>query len=105
MLLLTEGTDNISTHGEGHESGKLGLQKEIGRGRFRASVPNSPVNPSSGEDGTDYGLSPAFLGVLGRTTAGKVRTGRTIGDYGPSAWASCTSQAESYTSKPILFTS
>jgi len=85
VLLLTEGTDSISTHGEGHESGQLGLQKEVGRGRFRASVPNSPVNPSSGEDGTDYGLSSAFLGVLGRTTPGKVRTGRTIGDYGPSA--------------------
>jgi len=30
----------------------------------------------------------------GRTTPGKVRTGRTIGGYSPSAWTSCSSQVE-----------
>ena len=46
------------------------------------SVPNSLVH------------SRSFLGVLGRATPGKVRTGRTIADHSPSPWASCTSQAE-----------
>jgi len=49
------------------------------------SVPNRPVRPSSSEDGMDYGSESVFLGVLGRTTPGKVRTGRSIGDYSPSA--------------------
>ena len=32
--------------------------------------------------------------MLGRTTPGKVRTGRTIEDYSPSTWTSYTRQAE-----------
>ena len=35
-----------------------------------------------------------FLGVLGRTTSGRVRTGRTIGDYSPCAWTFGTCQVE-----------
>jgi len=38
--------------------------------------------------------SPSFWGLLGRTTPGKVKTGRTIGDYSPSARTSGTSQAD-----------
>jgi len=48
------------------------------------SVPSSPVCPSSGEDGTDYGSKSVFSGVIGRT----------VGDYSPSAWTTCTNQAE-----------
>jgi len=59
-----------------------------------SSVPNRQVRPSSGNDGTDYSSQSIVLGVLGRTTPGNVRTGRTTGDYSPSAWTSCTSQAE-----------
>ena len=46
------------------------------------SVPNRPVH------------SRSFLGVLGRATPGKMRTGRTIADHSPSPWASRASQAE-----------
>jgi len=43
---------------------------------------------------TNYASWSFFLGVLGQTTPGNVRTGRTIGDYSPSAWTSCTSQVD-----------
>jgi len=62
--------------------------------QFTSSIPNRPVHPSSDEGGKDYGSQSVFLGVLGRTPPGKVRTGRTIGDYSPSAWTTCTSQVE-----------
>ena len=49
--------------------------------RVLVGVLNRPVRPSLGEEGTDYGSYSVFFGVLGRTTPGRVRAGRTIGDY------------------------
>ena len=46
----------------------------ISQFRGKISVPNRPVRPSSGEDGTDYGSWSVFLEMLGLTG----------GDYSPS---------------------
>jgi len=47
-----------------------------------------------GRTGRTTAHSRSFWGVLGRTTPREVRTGRTIGDYSPGSWTSCTSQVD-----------
>ena len=67
---------------------------EIVAALIEISVPNRPVCPSLGGAPDRLRLIVCHLGVLGMTTSGNVRTGRTIGDYSPGAWTSCNSRAE-----------
>jgi len=50
-----------------------------------------------GRTGRTTPHNPSFWGVLGRTAPGKVRTGRTVGDYSPSAWTSGTGRSRKHT--------
>jgi len=61
------------------------------------SVSSSPVRPSSRGGRGGIRLLVLLPGALGRTIPGEVRTGRTSGDYSPSAWTPALAKLKSYT--------